>query len=61
MSLLTYLLYKTEKLSVHLSVYLYVCLSIGIFGLLITQQSLQGLKWDLFEMKAVSLRITEFI
>ena len=47
----TYLPYKAEKpcLSVHLH-----------FGMLVTQQSLHGLKWDLLKMKAVSLRITEF-
>ena len=46
-------LYKAEKPS--------VCLSVSIFGMLITQQSLHGLKQDLFKMKSVSLKITEFI
>ena len=47
------LLYKVKKLSVHLS----VC----IFGTLITQQCVHQSKQDLLKIKAVSLRITEFI
>ena len=49
----SYLLYKAEKLSV-------VCLS-ALFGMLISQLCQHGLKWDLLEVKAVSLRITKFI
>ena len=47
------LLYKAEKLS--------VCLSVYIFGTLITQQCLHRLKRDLLEIKAVSLNNTKFI
>ena len=43
------LLYKAEKPSVSLS----AC----IFGTLITQQSLHGLKQDLFELKAEDHRV----
>ena len=49
-------LYKAEKPS--------ICLSIRpsvLFGTVITQQCLYRLKWDLFNMKTVSLGITEFI
>ena len=45
------------KLKSRLSVCPFIC----IFGMLITQQPLHGLKQDLLEMKGVSLRITEFI
>ena len=49
-------LYKAEKLSICL----FVCLS-ALFGRLITQPCQHGLKQDLLEIKAVSLRITKFI
>ena len=46
------LLYKAEKPSVFPS---------ALFGTLISQPCQRGLKWDLLEKKAVSLRITKFI
>ena len=49
------LLYKAEKPSVCLSVCLSVCVT------LISLLCQHGLKRDLLEMKAVSLRITKFI
>ena len=49
------LLYKAERQSVCPSVYLSVCVT------LISQLCQHGLKRDLLEMKAVSLRITRFI
>ena len=51
-SIYIFLLYKAEKPS--------VCLS-ALFGTLISQPCQHGLKRDLLEMKAVSLRITKFI
>ena len=45
------------KLKSHLS----VCPSVCIFGMLITRPCQHGLKWDLFEVKAVSLGIAKFI
>ena len=50
------LLYKAVKLKSCLS----VCLS-ALFGTLISHPCQHGLKRDLLEMKAVSLRITKFI
>ena len=47
------LIYKAEKPS--------VCLSVCIFGTQITQLCLHRSKRDLLEMKAMSLRIIEFI
>ena len=47
-----HILYKAEKPS--------VCPS-ALFGMLITQPCQHGLKWDLLEMKAMSLWITKFI
>ena len=50
------ILYKAEKPSVRLSVH-----PSALFGTLISQPCQQGLKRDLLETKAVSLRITKFI
>ena len=47
------LLNKAEKPS--------VCPSVCIFGMVMTQQPLHGVKWDLLKMKTVSLRMKEFI
>ena len=57
-ALALHVLYKAEKLSVCL--HPLVCLS-ALFGMLITQPWQHRLKWDLLEMKAVSLRITKFL
>ena len=45
-----------EKLSVHPP-----AISVATFGMLITQSRLYQSKQDLLEMKAASLRITEFV
>ena len=58
--IIKYEIYYIKQKS-HLSVCLSVRLSVYTFGMLITQLCQHGLKRDLLEMKAVSLRITKFI